>query len=121
EPEERLHVQGAAFLVEGLAAESGDRASMLEAIRVLFRMIEEKHQLIELLTRSIEATGLTVIIGSEHPSRDFHPFSLVASTFQDGDRMTTVGVIGPTRMRYQRAISVVDGVSQAVSRVLEGQ
>jgi heat-inducible transcriptional repressor len=121
EPEERLHVQGTAFLMEGLATESSDRASMLEALRVLFRMIEEKHQLVELLTRSIEASGLTVIIGSEHASRDFHPFSLVASTFQDGDRTTTVGVIGPTRMRYQRAISVVDGVSQAVSRVLESQ
>jgi heat-inducible transcriptional repressor len=107
--------------MEGLASETTDRASMLEALRVLFRMIEEKHQLVELLTRSIEASGLTVIIGSEHPSRDFHPFSLVASTFQDGDRTTTVGVIGPTRMRYQRAISVVDGVSQAVSRVLESQ
>ncbi len=94
---------------------------MVETLRVLFRMIEEKHQLVELLTRSIEATGLTVVIGSEHPSPDLHPFSLVASTFQDGDRTTTVGVIGPTRMRYQRAISVVDGVSQAVSRLLESQ
>ena len=121
QPEERLHVQGTAFLVEGLATESADRESMLEALGVLFRMIEEKDQLVDLLTRSIEATGLTVIIGSEHPSRDFHPFSLVASTFQDGDRTTTVGVIGPTRMRYQRAILAVDGVSQAVSRVLESQ
>jgi heat-inducible transcriptional repressor len=120
-PEERLHVQGTSFLVEGLSIESADREIMLEALRVLFRMIEEKHQLVDLLTRSIEASGLTVIIGSEHPSRDFHPFSLVASTFQDGDRTTTIGVIGPTRMRYQRAISAVDGVSQAVSRVLEGQ
>jgi transcriptional regulator of heat shock response len=32
-----------------------------------------------------------------------------------------VGVIGPTRMRYQRAISIVEGVSQAVTKVLEGQ
>jgi heat-inducible transcriptional repressor len=84
-------------------------------------MIEEKYQLVELLTRSIEATGLTVVIGSEHLSPDFHPFSLVASTFQDGARTGTVGVIGPTRMRYQRAISVVDGVSQTMTRLLEGQ
>jgi heat-inducible transcriptional repressor len=121
EPQERLHVQGTSFLMEGLSTDPNDRTSMLEALRVLFRMIEEKHQLIELLTRSIEANGLTVIIGSEHAFPDFHPFSLVASTFQDADRTTTVGVIGPTRMRYQRAISVVDGVSQAVSRVLESQ
>jgi heat-inducible transcriptional repressor len=94
---------------------------MVEQIRVLFRMIEEKHQLIELLTCSIEASGLTIIIGSEHSSPTLRAFSLVASTVHEGDRTTTVGVIGPTRMRYQRAISVVDGVSQAVSRVLESQ
>jgi heat-inducible transcriptional repressor len=120
EPEETLHVQGASFLIDEVA-ESSDRQHMLDALRDLFQMIEDKHKLVELLTRSIEASGLTVVIGSEHLSPDLHPFSLVASTFQDGDRSGTIGVIGPTRMRYQRAISVVDGVSQAVSRVLEGQ
>jgi heat-inducible transcriptional repressor len=118
--DERLHVQGTSFLMEGLA-DVVDREDMVEQIRVLFRMIEEKHQLIELLTRSIEASGLTIIIGSEHSSPTLRAFSLVASVVQEGDRTTTVGVIGPTRMRYQRAISVVDGVSQAVSRVLESQ
>ena len=121
EPEETVHVQGASFLIDGLAGDHADRQSMVEALRFLFHMIEEKHQLVELLTRSIEATGLTVVIGSEHASPDLHPFSLIASTFQDGDRSGTIGVIGPTRMRYQRAISVVDGVSQAVNRLLEGQ
>jgi heat-inducible transcriptional repressor len=120
EPEDRLHVQGASFLMEGLA-DSADREDMVAALRVLFRMIEEKSQLVELLTRSIEASGLTILIGSEHPSPNLRAFSLVASTVQDGDRTTTVGVIGPRRMRYHRAISVVDGVSQAVSRVLESQ
>jgi heat-inducible transcriptional repressor len=120
-PEDSLHVQGALLVIEGLTGTSSDREHTVETLRTLFRMIEEKHQLVELLTRSIEATGLTVVIGSEHLSPDFHPFSLVASTFQDGARTGTVGVIGPTRMRYQRAISVVDGVSQTMTRLLEGQ
>jgi len=121
EPAETLHVQGASFLFEGFADDSMDRQRTLDTLRVLFRMIEEKHQLVDLLTRSIEASGVTVVIGSEHSSPDLRPFSLVASTFQDGGRSGTIGVIGPTRMRYQRAISVVDGVSQAVNRLLEGQ
>jgi heat-inducible transcriptional repressor len=120
EPEDTLHVQGASFLIDELAGDE-DRQNTLETLRVLFRMIEEKHQLVELLSRSIEATGLTVLIGAENLSPELRPFSLVLSTFQDGDRTGTVGVIGPTRMRYQRAISVVDGVSHAVSRLLEGQ
>ena len=119
--EDTFHVQGASLLIEGLTGDLNDREHTVETLRTLVRMIEEKHELIELLTRSIDASGLTVVIGSEHTSPDFYPFSLVASTFQDGERKGTVGVIGPTRMRYQRAISVVDGVSQTMTRLLEGQ
>ena len=119
--EDTLHVQGASFLVDDLLGAMAGRDRTLETLRALLRMIEEKHQLVELLTRSIETNGLSVVIGSEHLSPDMHAFSLVASTFRDGDRTGTVGVIGPTRMRYQRAISVVDGVSHAVNKLLEGQ
>ncbi len=116
-----LHVQGVSFLFDGALGGSMDREPVtLETLRALFRLLEEKHRLVELLTSYIDADGLTVVIGSEHSSPDMHPFSLVASTFHDGQRTGTVGVIGPTRMRYQRAITVVDGVSQAVTRVLEG-
>lgn len=118
-PEDTLHVQGVSFLFEGTIGGSTEHIT-LETVRALFKLLEEKHRLVELLTSYIEADGLTVVIGSEHPSPDMHPFSLVASTFHDGQRTGTVGVIGPTRMRYQRAITVVDGVSQAVTRVLEG-
>jgi heat-inducible transcriptional repressor len=45
-------------------------------------------------------------------------FSLVASTYRDGSRTGMVGVIGPTRMRYSRAIAVVDGVSRAMTSIL---
>ena len=41
-----------------------------------------------------------------------------ASTYGEGANQGTVGVIGPTRMRYSRAIAVVDGAAQAVSRLL---
>jgi transcriptional regulator of heat shock response len=58
------------------------------------------------------------VIGAEHAAPDLRPFSLVASTAVDGSSMRTVGVIGPTRMRYSRAITLVDGTTQAVSRVL---
>jgi heat-inducible transcriptional repressor len=119
--EETLHVQGVSFLFDGALGGSVDREQVtLETLRALFKLLEEKHRLVALLTSYIEADGLTVVIGSEHSSPDMHPFSLIASTFHDGPRTGTVGVIGPTRMRYQRAIAVVDGVSQAMTRVLEG-
>jgi heat-inducible transcriptional repressor len=107
--------------MDDLSMDAAERDRMLAALRVIFRMIEEKHQLVELLTRSIEADGLTVVIGSEHTAPELHPFSIVASTFHDSRRAGTVGVIGPTRMRYERAISAVDDVAQTVRRLLEGQ
>ena len=85
-PEETLHVQGASYLVDELLGESADRDRTLETLRALFRMIEEKHRLVELLSRCLDTGGLTVVIGSEHTSPDLHAFSLVASTFHDGDR-----------------------------------
>ena len=59
-----------------------------------------------------------VLIGAEHLEPSLRPFSLVASTYDDGVVTGTIGVIGPTRMRYSRAIAVVQGASQAVTRVL---
>jgi len=120
-PGETLHVQGTAFLVGELVGVSEDRNQTLETLQVLFSMIEEKHRLVEWLTQYLEARGLTVVIGTEHGSPEFHPFSVVASSFSDGRRSGTVGVIGPRRMRYERAISAVDGVSRVMTRVLEGQ
>jgi heat-inducible transcriptional repressor len=82
------------------------------------QMIEEKQRLLRLLNEYIDGPGLTVVIGAEHPDPNLHSFSLIASTYEDGNGTGTVGVIGPTRMRYSRAINVVDGAAQAVSRVL---
>ena len=52
---------------------------------------------------------------------ELKPFSVVLSTVRDGERTSTIGLIGPTRMRYQKAISVVDGVSHTVARLFESQ
>jgi len=112
-----LFIQGASTLFENVSAH--DERLSLDTLRSLFKMIEEKDRLVELLTQYIEAPGLTVLIGTENPSRDLHPFTVVASTYQDGDRTGAIGVIGPTRMRYQKTINVVDGVAQVVTRVFD--
>ena len=90
----------------------------LPTLRSLLAMIEEKDRLVRLLTAFIDAPGLTVVIGSEHPAPDLQQFSLVITTYRDGVRNGALGILGPTRMRYSRAISAVDSVSHAVTRVL---
>jgi heat-inducible transcriptional repressor len=112
-PDDRaIYVEGAAALLD---ATTGLTFRMLQA---LLQMIEEKQKLVLLLNEYIDGPGLTVVIGAEHVDPDLRPFSLVASTYDDGAGTGTIGVIGPTRMRYSRAIAVVDGAAQAVSRVL---
>jgi heat-inducible transcriptional repressor len=84
----------------------------------VLHLIEEKQRLVRLLNEYIDGPGLTVVIGAEHPDPHLRSFSLIASTYGENGSPGTVGVIGPTRMRYPRAIDVVDGAAQAISRVL---
>jgi heat-inducible transcriptional repressor len=108
-----------AIYVDGAAALLDEASGLtLGTLQALLLMIEEKQRLFRLLTEYIDGTGLTVVIGAEHLDPNLRPFSLVASSYHDGDAIGTVGVIGPTRMRYSRAIDVVDGAARAVSRVL---
>ena len=109
-----FHVEGAASLMAGPAEEG----ISLATLRALVEMMEEKERLVHLLNKYIEGPGLTIVIGAEHAAPDLRPFSLIASTAVDGTTVRTVGVIGPTRMHYSRAIALVDGTTQAVSRVL---
>jgi heat-inducible transcriptional repressor len=109
-----FHVEGAASL---LGAPAPDTVA-LPTLRALLEMMEEKERMLRLLNQYIDGPGITVVIGGEHTSPDLRSFSLIASTTSDGSTIRTVGIIGPTRMQYSRAISVVDGLTQAVARVL---
>jgi heat-inducible transcriptional repressor len=112
-PEARtLYVDGAASLL------GEDQGLTLGTLQTLLLMIEEKQRLVRLLNEYIDGEGLTVVIGAEHLDPSLRSFSLVASTYEDGVGLGTIGVIGPTRMRYSRAIAVVDGTAQAISRML---
>jgi heat-inducible transcriptional repressor len=110
-----LFVDGAFSLLDDTSEDSG---VSIATLRALLRMVEEKERLVRLLNQYIDGPGLTIVIGQEHLTPDLRPFSLVAATYADGSRRGTVGVIGPMRMHYSRTIAVVDGVAQAVSRVL---
>lgn len=107
------------LFVDGTAALVGEAQGLtLGTLQTLLLMIEEKQRLVRLLSEYIDGPGLTVVIGAEHPEPSLRPFSLIASTYQDASGTGTIGVIGPTRMRYSRAIAVVSDAAQAVSRML---
>lgn len=111
-----VHIDGASSLLEQVIRASGISGATLGA---LLRMVEEKQRLVRLLNEYIDGPGLMVVIGAEHSDPELRSFSLIASTYFDGQSTGTVGVIGPTRMRYSRAIAAVDVAALAVARVLK--
>src|SRR5947207_10359306 len=87
-PEEQaIYVEGAASLVDA------HQDLTLETLHALVQMIEEKQQLVRLLNEYIDGPGLTVIIGAEHQDPNLRSFSLIASTFDEGNGIGTLGII----------------------------
>ncbi|HXG56417.1 MAG TPA: heat-inducible transcriptional repressor HrcA [Vicinamibacterales bacterium] len=111
-----VFIQGTSLLLEDVSAE--DAEATLQTLRTLLRMIEEKTRLVQLLDDYMTGEGLMVVIGSEHPAPDLRSFSVIAATYSDGRGTGAVGVIGPTRMRYSRAINAVDTLSKAINRMV---
>lgn len=114
-----IFIQGTSLLLDEIGSDDPDVA--LATLRTLLRMIEEKTRLVQLLDDYMGSDGLTIVIGSEHHAPDLQHFSLVASTYSDGHGTGAVGVIGPTRMRYSRAINAVDSLSRAINRMVQAK
>lgn len=114
--EHALYVEGTASLIGEASAQP---SLSLETLRTLVQMIEEKQRLVRLLEEYLHAPGLAVVIGAEHSLPDLKPFSLVAASYLGGQGGGSLGVIGPTRMRYSRAISMVESAARAVTAALD--
>jgi len=117
DPQPSIFIQGTSLLLD--VAASDDPETTLATMRTLVRMMEEKTRLVQLIDACVDARGLRVVIGSEHLDPDLQHFSVVTTTYTDGRRTGAVGVIGPRRMRYPRAINAVDSLSRAISKVFD--
>jgi heat-inducible transcriptional repressor len=68
---------------------------------------------------SSQAAGVRIFIGGESQVVPFEELSIVSAPYEvDGQVVGTVGVIGPTRMPYERMIQIVDITSKLVSNAL---
>lgn len=95
--------------------------SSINRLKGLFRTFEEKHELLRVLNSCLEneQPGVKLLIGSENPHPDLAGCTLVASSYGTGGRtLGTLGIIGPTRMEYARAIALVDSVARLFSDAL---
>jgi heat-inducible transcriptional repressor len=91
----------------------------LERMRALFKALEEKHKLLVLLDRVQRARELQIFIGTESEFSAMGDVSVIASPYGPGGQVVgAVGVIGPTRMDYQRVIPLVNFTAQVLSKVM---
>ncbi|HEU4402358.1 MAG TPA: heat-inducible transcriptional repressor HrcA [Candidatus Polarisedimenticolia bacterium] len=96
--------------------------SDVETMRRLFQTFEERHSLVTLLDRLFDAPGVQVVIGSETDDPALGSLSLVASSYRLGDQANGwLGILGPTRMEYDRAVALVEYISSHLSSLLTRQ
>lgn len=96
-----------------------DFASDMTHLRHAFELFEQKTQLMRLLDVSSQADGVRIFIGGESHVVPFEELSVVSAPYEvDGQVVGTLGVIGPTRMAYDRMIQIVDITSRLVSNAL---
>lgn len=99
-----------------------DFASDMGQLRRTFDIFEQKTQLLHLLDTSAQAQGVRIYIGGESHIVPFEELSVVSAPYKiDGQIVGTLGVIGPTRMPYERMIRIVDITSKLVTNALSHQ
>ncbi|QKV54174.1 heat-inducible transcriptional repressor HrcA [Comamonas antarctica] len=96
-----------------------DFSSDMDHLRRAFDLFEQKTQILRLLDISSQAEGVRIYIGGESHVVPFEELSVVSAPYEvDGKIVGTLGVIGPTRMHYDRMIQIVDITSKLVTNAL---
>lgn len=94
-------------------------SSNMANLRKLFDMFEQKTTLLQLLDTSSRAEGVQIFIGGESGLVPLDECSVVTAPYEvDGQVVGTVGVVGPTRMAYERVIPIVDITAKLLSSAL---
>ncbi|OOY88498.1 hypothetical protein BOW14_00500 [Solemya velum gill symbiont] len=94
----------------------------VERLKLLFDSFAEKRQILHLLDRCMEADGVQIFIGEESHYDPLETCSLVTSAYEvDGAVAGVLGVIGPTRMAYDKVIPIVDVTAKLLSVALKSE
>lgn len=110
-PESEVILSGMSVLLS--LPDFSDRLS--EVIRAL----EDKHSIVRLLEELLSQEGVHVLIGSENPVSNMSHMSIVLAPYMQGGKVLgSVGMIGPTRMDYLRAIPIVEAAARLISNTI---
>ena len=94
----------------------------VEKLRRLFEAFNEKRDFLHLLDHSLKAQGVQIFIGHESGFQILDECSVITAPYQAGDAVVgVVGVIGPTRMAYERVIPIVDMTAKLLGAALNSR
>jgi len=114
ESSEEVVISGESNLLD-----SQDLSSNMSNLRKLFDLFDRKTGLLQLLDISNRAQGVQIFIGGESGVAPLDECSVITAPYEvDGQVVGTVGVIGPTRMAYERVIPIVDITAKLLSSML---
>jgi len=108
------------YIIKGETQLMGyEELSDIERLRQLFEAFNQQHEILGLLNRSIDADGVQIFIGEESGYELLDNCSVVTAPYRTNNEIVGVlGVIGPTRMAYERVIPIVDVTAKLVGAVL---
>jgi len=110
--------QSDANVIVGGAAAMAQAFDAVDVVRSVLHTLEQQYVVVSLV-RDVLDRGLSVAIGSEHGVEPLAACSVVvAPVMADGEKLGTVGVLGPTRMNYPQALATVEAVSTQLGRRL---
>lgn len=89
-----------------------------ERLKNLIELTEQRALLAAVLGEREHGEGLTITIGGENEPEELADFTLVTSEYRVGGLKGILGVIGPTRMEYEKVIAIVDYTSSLITRIL---
>lgn len=94
--------------------------SELETARDFLRVIEEKEELLRLMSEDLETTGTTIRIGRENIFTELRNCTIITCTYKFRQRISgNVGIIGPMRMRYETVVPIVEHLAEITTEALE--
>jgi heat-inducible transcriptional repressor len=89
-----------------------------DRMRRLIELTERPQALADALRKRGETSGISITIGAEHEDERLRDFTVVTAEYHAGSLAGVIGVIGPTRMPYEKVISLVNHTSQLLSELL---
>ena len=96
--------------------------SDIDKLRSLFEAFNQKRDILHLLDQALSAKGVQIFIGEESGYEVLDECTVVTSTYRDDFRtLGVLGVIGPTRMEYERVIPIVDLTAKMLSAALNSR